>query len=110
MQAGPPQLCCHNPGRSSEHSLSHPDPHLDAWGSIAVHLGIAAPHDFSIPRFWVLAFRWQRFHFPRCRTLLIVAAIRAEHSRSVKLEPPVWLENGDSSSSIPGGERLLPSL
>lgn len=49
-------------------------------------------------------FRWQRFRVPRCWTLL-VAALRAEHSRSVELEPPVWLENGDSS--IPGGESLL---
>lgn len=84
VQAGPPQLCCHHPGHSSESSPSHPDPDFDAGGTTAIHLGITAPHNFSIPCFRMLDFRRHRFHFPRCQALLSPAAMTAQQKHQTK--------------------------
>lgn len=76
------------------HSWSNPDPHLDVWGSILVRSDTTAPHNIGILQFWVLDFRWQGFHFPRCRTRLALTEIRTKHNSSSKSKPPVWSEWG----------------
>lgn len=61
--------------RGTALNRADPDPHLDVGGGIAVHVDITAPHDCGSLWFWLLDFKGQRFHFLRCWTLLVVAAI-----------------------------------